>query len=148
MQFPSPCPEIPVANLAAALAYYRDRLGFKIDWADDGNNGLAGLSRGDTRVFMTTPASRSHEEFQAPIVLWLNLSSRAEIDTLHGEWVAAGAIITAPPEAKPYKLYEFFAQDVDGNVFRVFYDFHWEERTGESRQAAAISGIPESPAVK
>ena len=30
---------------------------------------------------------------------------------------------------KPYnKLYEFFAQDIDGNYFRVFYDFAWEEK--------------------
>ena len=35
-----------------------------------------------------------------------------------------------PPEAKPFKLYEFFAQDIDGNYFRVFYDFAWEERGG------------------
>jgi hypothetical protein len=30
--------------------------------------------------------------------------------------------------AKPFKLYEFFAQDIDGNYFRVFYDFAWEEK--------------------
>ena len=34
----------------------------------------------------------------------------------------------APPEAQPHKLYEFFAEDLDGNYFRVFYDFAWEER--------------------
>jgi hypothetical protein len=28
----------------------------------------------------------------------------------------------------PTKLYEFFAQDIDGNYFRVFYDFAWEEK--------------------
>ena len=64
---------------------------------------------------------------QTPIVLWLNLSSRAEVDTLHDEWKAAGAHIANAPAAKPYKLYEFFAQDLDGNFFRVFYDFGWEE---------------------
>ena len=53
MQFPSVCPEIPVADLAAALAYYRGPLGFTIDWSD-ASLGLAGLSRGGTRMFMTT----------------------------------------------------------------------------------------------
>ena len=33
-----------------------------------------------------------------------------------------------PPKAKPYKLYEFFAEDLDGNFFRVLYDFGWEEK--------------------
>ena len=42
---------------------------------------------------------------------------------------AAGARIAEPPEARPYNnLYEFFAQDIDGNYFRVFYDFAWEEK--------------------
>ncbi len=129
MQFPPVCPEIPVTNLAPAVAYYRDQLGFTVDWADAAT-GLAGLSRGDTRMFMTTPAGRSSDACRPPIVLWLNPSNRAEIDALHAEWAAAGAIITDPPAAKPYKLYEFFARDVDGNVFRVFYDFGWEEKTG------------------
>jgi len=58
-----------------------------------------------------------------------NLSNRAEVDTLHAQWAAAEARIAGPPEAKPYnKLYEFFAQDIDGNYFRVFYDFAWEEK--------------------
>jgi len=58
-----------------------------------------------------------------------NLSNRAEVDALHAQWAAAEARIAGPPEAKPYnKLYEFFAQGIDGNYFRVFYDFAWEEK--------------------
>lgn len=34
MDFPAVCPEIPVSDLTAALAWYRDRLGFIVDWAD------------------------------------------------------------------------------------------------------------------
>jgi predicted lactoylglutathione lyase len=54
--------------------------------------------------------------------------SRDEIDDLHARWSAAGARIAEPPAAKPWKLYEFLAGDLDGNVLRVFYDFGWEER--------------------
>jgi predicted lactoylglutathione lyase len=132
MHFPPTCPEIPVTDLARALAYYRDRLGFTIDWADEGAEGLAGVSRGDSRLFMTTRSSRSDPLFQGPVVLWLNLSNRAEIDALHGEWAKAGVIIAAPPAAKPYNLYEFFAKDLDGNCFRVFYDFRLETEAGQS----------------
>jgi predicted lactoylglutathione lyase len=127
MQFPSVCPEVPVVSLVPALAYYRDQLGFAVDWSDEGL-GLAGLSRGDTRIFMGAAHYRSHFGTQGPVVLWLNLSSRAEVDALHAQWVAAGAKIMAAPSAKAHKLYEFFAQDVDGNAFRVFYDFGWEEK--------------------
>ena len=129
MRFPPICPEVPVLSLAAALAYYRDQLGFTVDWSDE-QLGLAGLTRGDTRIFMAGADYRSARGNQGPIVLWLNLSSRIEVDALHEQWSAAGARIAASPEAKPYKLYEFLARDIDGNVFRVFYDFAWEEERG------------------
>ena len=77
---------------------------------------------------MSTAEYRSAIGNQTPIVLWLNLASRAEVDALYELWTAAGATIANPPQAKPYKLYEFFAPDPDGNVFRVFYDFGWEEQ--------------------
>jgi len=128
MRIPPVCPEIPVSDLNAALAYYRDRLGFTIDWSNE-EIGLAGLSRGDTRLFMTTADYRSAMGNKGPILLWLNLGNREEIDALHAEWAAAGARIDAAPEAHDYnKLYEFFAEDLDGNHFRIFYDFAWEER--------------------
>ncbi len=79
-------------------------------------------------MFLSTAAFREGLGLKAPVVLWLNLDNRAEIDALHAEWAKAGAIIAKLPEAKPYKLYEFYAQDPDGNYFRVFYDFGWEEK--------------------
>ena len=127
MHIPPVCPEVPVADVAAALAYYRDQLGFNVDWSAD-EIGLACVSRGETRMFVATHEYRAPLGIQGPIVLWLNLSSRVEVDVLHREWAGHGAKIISPPEAKPYKLYEFFARDLDGNCIRVFYDFAWEER--------------------
>lgn len=126
MPFPAACPEAPVRSLGAALAYYREKLGFTVDWSDE-SLGLAGLSQGDCRLFMSSPAYRSALGNQGPIVLWLNLSSREEVDALHERWKRAGAIIASAPRAQPYRLYEFFCEDPDGNHLRVFYDFAWEE---------------------
>ncbi len=126
MRFPPACPEIPVRDLAESLAYYRDRLGFAVDWADE-TLGLAGLSRGEARLFMSNAPFRSIAGNEAPLVLWVNLGSREEVDALHEAWSAAGAVVTAPPEAKPYKLYEFLVEDPDRNRLRIFYDFGWEE---------------------
>ena len=127
MQFPPACPEVPVASLADALTYYRDQLGFTIDWSDE-QLGLAGVSQGASRLFLGAADYRSAAGNRAPIVLWLNLDDRAEIDALYERWTATGAKLVGAPEAKPYKLYEFRAHDLDGNVLRVFYDFGWEER--------------------
>lgn len=126
MNFPAPCPEIPVANLTAALVHYRNRLGFTVDWSDE-DIGLAGLSRGGARLFMANEDYRSGLGNAGPLVLWINLENRDEVDALHAEWAASGADIAASPEARSYKLYEFIARDPDGNLLRVFYDFGREE---------------------
>jgi uncharacterized glyoxalase superfamily protein PhnB len=127
MRTPAACPEIPVGDLGQALAYYRDCMGFTIDWSDEAL-GLAGLSHGESRLFMAAAHYRVHLGTGGPIAVWLNLSSRAEVDELYEHWHATGARLGLPPAAKPHKLYEFLAFDPDGNVLRVFYDFAWEER--------------------
>ncbi len=127
MPFPAACPEIPVTDLPASLAYYRSALGFTIDWSDD-SLGLAGLSRGEARLFMANAGYRATLGSRGPAVLWLNLRGRGEVDALHAEWAGAGALVDFAPTAQPFKLYEFHARDPDGNRLRVFYDFAWEEK--------------------
>ena len=130
MEFPAMCSDIPVENLVAALAYYRDSLGFTVDWSADGL-GLACVSRGATRMFISNAAFRAPLGVRGPILLWLNLGGREEIDELHREWQAAGARLSGPPAAHPdASLYEFFAEDLDGNFIRVFYEYAWDEREG------------------
>ena len=58
-EFPSAVPEIPVSDLASATKYYRDSLTFDIDWIAD-DIALAGVSRGDCRLFLAGPTFRSH----------------------------------------------------------------------------------------
>ena len=127
MKFPPACPEIPVGELAPALAYYSDCLGFTIDWSDE-ELGLAGLSQGASRLFMGGAHYRAHQGTRGPLVIWLNMSNREEVDALYARWQGNGAKIDAPPGAKSWNLYEFLAADLDGNVLRVFYDFAWEGR--------------------
>ncbi len=49
-EFPGAVPEIPVSNIDTALAYYKDNLGFNIDWGDEvggsleSRRGIAGCS--------------------------------------------------------------------------------------------------------
>jgi hypothetical protein len=45
------------------------------------------------------------------------------VNQLFERWAAMDATIISEPEAKPWKLYEFMAADLDGNLLRVFYDF-------------------------
>jgi uncharacterized glyoxalase superfamily protein PhnB len=125
MNFPAAVPEIPIASVDRAVAYYVDVLGFRLDWGDE-KGGIAGISRGNCRLFITNRAFRESYGNVASIVFWLNMESMAEVDELFAEWKGAGAEIVSEPEDKPWKLREFFAADLDGNLIRVFYDFRRE----------------------
>jgi catechol 2,3-dioxygenase-like lactoylglutathione lyase family enzyme len=122
MTFPAAVPEIPSADISKAAAYYVDVLGFTLDWGDD-QSGIAGISRGDCRLFLANRAFRETHGNVGPVLFWLNLSHKAEVDELFAEWTVRQAKILSEPEDKPWLLREFVAADLDGNLIRVFYDF-------------------------
>jgi predicted lactoylglutathione lyase len=126
--FPGAVPEIPVKDIDEAAAYYVRNLGFVLDWGGE-DGGIAGISRGQCRIFLTNPVFRQTYGNDGPVLIWLNLANREEVNELHSQWSAGQARILSPPESKPWKLHEFTAADLDGNLIRVFYDFAWEERS-------------------
>ena len=56
--FTTPVPEIPVTDIDAAADYYEQRLGFNVDWRDEGGGGIGGVSKGHRRLFLTNHAFR------------------------------------------------------------------------------------------
>lgn len=130
--FPGAVPEIPVENVREAAAYYERCLGFHRDW---GEEGIGQVSRGRCRIFLTDRAFReANGNGAAPVLIWLNLGNRQDVDELHGEWSSRGARILSKPESKPWHLHEFTAADRDGNLLRVFHDFAWELMDRGGRQ--------------
>lgn len=125
--FPGAVPEIPVSNIHRAAEYYRDQLGFTLDWGGE-DGGIAGISRGSCRLFLTNPRFREPLGNAAPVLIWLNLNSRKDVDDLYEALNRSQARIVSGPEPKPWKLHEFTVADLDGNLFRIFYDFAWETR--------------------
>lgn len=79
-------------------------------------------------MFLTNAAFREHYGNTGPVLTWLNLDGRDEVDALHEVWRGNGAKIVSPPESKSWGLYELTAADPDGNLLRVFYDFATPER--------------------
>jgi len=121
-EFPCAVPEIPVSDINKAVAYYKDNLGFKVDWGDEGL-GLAGVSRENCRMFLANADYRKHRGNVGPVLIWLNLKSKQEVDDLHRLWNSSNVSMVSDAESKPWGLHEFTAADPDGNLFRVFYDF-------------------------
>jgi uncharacterized glyoxalase superfamily protein PhnB len=89
----------------------------------DDQGGIAGISRGSCRLFITNRSFREPYGNIGPILFWLNLDSKAEVDELFAQWKVAQAKIVSEPDDKPWKLREFMVADLDGNIIRVFYDF-------------------------
>jgi predicted lactoylglutathione lyase len=127
LKFPSAVPEIPVTHIDKAAAYYETKLGFKLDWCGE-KLGLAGISRGNCRIFLASPDYRKQRGNVGPVLTWLNLGSKEEVDELYELWSSNQAKLISKPESKPWGLHEFMAEDPDGNLFRVFYDFATPER--------------------
>src|SRR5262245_34585482 len=129
--FPGAVPEIPVRDIATAAAYYRDNLGFSLDWGGE-ELGLAGISKGNCRMFLANQLFREDYGNVGPTLTWLNLDSKEEVDELYRAWSASHARLMSAPESKSWGLHEFTAADLDGNLFRVFYDFSTPERARDA----------------
>jgi uncharacterized glyoxalase superfamily protein PhnB len=126
MELPGAVPEIPVRDLNEAAAYYQNRLGFTLDWGGD-ELGLAGISQGNCRLFLANSDYRKGCGNVGPVLIWLNVNSKDEVEDWYRRWSGSKAKLISEPESKPWGLHEFMAQDLDGNLFRVFYDFRTPE---------------------
>jgi len=129
LEFPGAVPEIPVSDLKRAAAYYESNLGFTIDWVVE-DIGIAGISKGHCRMFLTDETFRARYRNAGPVLVWLNLDSIEQVNELYRLWNVSQAKIVSPPESKPWGLHEFTAADPDGNLFRIFYDFATPELEG------------------
>lgn len=135
LDFPGAVPEIPVGDIDKAVAYYQSVLGFSIDWGGK-EGGIAGISKGHCRLFLTNGALREQYRNAGPVLVWLNLHSKRRVNELYALWSARQAKIVSTPESKPWGLHEFTVADLDGNLFRIFYDFATTEREVNAQPAA------------
>jgi uncharacterized glyoxalase superfamily protein PhnB len=112
-KFSHPTPELPVADVERAQAYYRDKLGFEIGWLDPGKE-IGAVSRDDAVIFF-----RSRSGAFEPAVHWI---FAAEIDATYAELRSSGARIVEDLEQKPWGLRQFTVEDIDGNRFYFHCD--------------------------
>jgi catechol 2,3-dioxygenase-like lactoylglutathione lyase family enzyme len=103
-------PILNVRDLKASQRYYRDVLGFKVDWEDGEPSDFGSVSRGHGVLFMC-------QQCQGQPGAWVMLFAQ-DVDRLHREFVAKQALIRMPPRNMPWGLRELHVTDPDGHVLR------------------------------
>jgi uncharacterized glyoxalase superfamily protein PhnB len=98
-------PELPFDNVPAAVAYYRDVLGFSINYQQDD----LGVMYRDAITILLIARTEAHKgigSFEAYV---------SNADALYEELLAKGAKILGPPVSRPWGLREFRVIDPEGN---------------------------------
>jgi predicted enzyme related to lactoylglutathione lyase len=108
-----PVPELPVADVERAQLYYRDHLGFQINWLEP-NKEIGAVSRARTTIFF-----RKRQPPFEPAIHWIFAD---DIDATYQELKSSGANIVEPLEKKPWGLRQFTIKDPDGNIFYFHHD--------------------------
>ncbi len=113
-------PILRVKDVAASVAYYVGKLGFKVDWGfpDPQKAFFACISRGKTKLFLS-----SGDQGHPGSWVWIDGN---DVERLHEEFKASGAKIRNPPTNYSWAL-EMQVEDPDGNVLR----FGSDPREGE-----------------
>lgn len=114
-------PSVRVADMAGALRFYREVLGFDVlrGGPDDSN---CSLQHGTARLMLETPADHYGAAYNAAIRERLGSPSphalyieSDDVDGLHGRIAADGANIVDPLADRPWGQREFTVEDPEGN---------------------------------
>ena len=108
-------PQFLVDDLNAAIAYYRDKLGFDVDfcyesfYASVSRNGFAIHLKCAPKTVGDRAHRKQHEHLDAYIAV-------AGVAILHDELRSRGALITKPLEERPWSCKDFYVEDPDGYI--------------------------------
>ena len=94
-------------------------------------------------MFLTNAPFRAVHGPKSPVIVWLNLNSKQEVDDLFERWNDTGAQIVEVVEDKPWNLREFRVADPDGNQLRN-HDFNWEVSEERTIKEPVSSSKPRS----
>ena len=113
VQISQATPELPVRDVKAAQAYYRERMGFDIAWHNEDGQ-IGAVSHGDCAVFFRQTAGPIH-----PVIHWVFCP---DVDATQADFAARGADIIDPIADKPWGMRQFTVRDLNGHIFYFHCD--------------------------
>lgn len=104
-------PTLRITSYDAAVAFYVEALGFRVDWEwrhEPGFPVTMQVSRGPLRIYLT-----EHEQDCAlPGLVYLYVS---DVDAWQAEMLARGIVAEEAPQDQPWGNREMMVRDPDGN---------------------------------
>jgi hypothetical protein len=108
-------PQLLVDDLDLAVAYYRERLGFGLDFCHE--SFYASVSRDGFAIHLKcapkTLADRTHRKQNEHLDVYIGVVG---VTSLHGELQSFAALITNPLEERPWSCRDFYVEDLDGYI--------------------------------
>ena len=98
-------PELPLGDVAAGVAHYRDVLGFEVNYQQ---SDLGVMDRDGMRLLLIERTARHTGIGSCSFYV-------TDADALHAELVAKGANVQGEPVSQPWGLREFKVLDLEGN---------------------------------
>jgi len=108
-------PQFLVDNLDRAIAYYCQKLGFKLDFTYQ--SFYSSVTRDGFAIHLKcapkSPSDREYRKQNEHLDAYISVSG---IQGLFSELEARGARIVRPLEQQPWACLDFYAEDPDGNI--------------------------------
>lgn len=98
-------PELPLDDVPGGVAYYRDVLGFEVNYQQ---HDLGVMDRDAVRLLLIARTERHHGIGSCSFYV-------SDVDGLHEELVSKGANVQGPPVSHPWGLREFRVLDSERN---------------------------------
>ena len=99
-----------VKNVSESVAYFRDALGFKIEFLYGEPLNYAGISRDNVAVHLEAAFNTGHQVGQTGINVFLD-----DVDELYQELLRRKARILKSPHNRPWNMRNCVVADLDGN---------------------------------
>lgn len=108
-------PQFLVDDLSKAVAYYRDALGFDVDFIYE--SFYAGVSRDGAAIHLKcapkTISDRAHRKTNDHLDAYIDVSN---VDALFADLTSRRARVTKGLEDQPWQCRDFWVEDVDGYI--------------------------------
>lgn len=99
-----------VTNVPDSVAYFRDKLGFTVEFLYGEPPSYAGVSRGNVAIHLEAAANTHHRVGQTGLNVFL-----PDVDALYEELRGREARILKPPHDRPWGMRNCVVSDLDGN---------------------------------